>query len=177
MVFDSGILYVADEVGNAVRMYDPATGIPWGSATATGPVHLLVNDGYLFVATGDGVLYGKCPSPPTSPPALPGDFPHKHATIPPYPDPPAGYGSSVSITLATLSLTPEPPSPSGMTFDSAGNFYVASRKEKLVYQYTPTKTTDGSLAYTATANGNPLISATNIPDFPEFLLWYPWTSS
>ena len=175
---DGGILYVADEVGKAVRMYDPATGIPWGSAATTkGPVHLVVNDGYLFVTTDAGVLYGTCPSPPSSPPPLPGDFADQNATIPPYPAPPAGYGSSVSLQLASLSLSFEPPSPSGMTFDDAGNLYIASRKNREVYQYTRTQANDGSLAYTTTPNGYPLIDDTNIPDFPEFLLWYPWTSS
>src|SRR5262249_43348999 len=114
VVFDGGILYVADEVGKAVRMYDPKTGIPWGSSDANGPVHLLVNDGSLVVTADAGVHYGKCPQPPSSPPGLPGHFSHRKATIPPYPAPPAGYGSSVSMELGALALTPPPSSPSGM---------------------------------------------------------------
>jgi hypothetical protein len=135
------------------------------------------NGGYLFVTTDDGVLYGKCPPPPSLSPTLPGDFPDQTATIPPYPEAPAGYGSSVSIELVPLALTPSLSGASGMTFDDSGNLYIASRKGKVVNQYAPVQTPDGSLAYNATAAGNPLIGSANIPDLPEFLLWMPWPGS
>jgi hypothetical protein len=168
-----GILYVADEVGGCVRMYDPTSGILWGSAAARSPVHLVVQNNILYVSTSDGVFSGACPSPPTTDiPALPEPFKKHDLPVPPYPKNPPGYNTSVSLTLSSLGLSPAPGSPSGICFDGDGNLYVASRTGKQIFKYVPNAS--GSPPFLPSNNGEPLITT---PDQPEFLLWYAWQSS
>jgi Beta-propeller repeat len=177
VLFTNGILYVADEVGKFVRMYDPNTGIPWGStSTSGGPVHLTVQNNTLYVSTSDGVYYGTCPSPPTKHlPTLPEPFKKHEEPVPPYPkDPPKGYNSSVTLTLTKLGLATTNTSPSGITFDSSGNLYVADRKGMAIYKYVPN--TNGSTPPFVSPPGT-TSSYITTPDQPEFLLWYPWQSS
>jgi hypothetical protein len=177
VLFDKGIVYVADEVGKFVRMYDPNTGILWGSAVANAPVHLVVNDKTLYVSTSDGVYFGACPSPPTKDvPSLPDPFKKNEEPVPPYPkDPPKGYNTSVTMKLADLGLSPAPKTPSGMAFDSNGNLYVADRTEKKIYMYVPNpKKGDSPPFVTPSGAATPFICT---PDQPEFLLWYEWQSS
>ena len=91
VVYSNGVLYVADEAGNAVRMYDPVTGVPWGATTVPGPVHLLVQNDTLYVTSGDSVLAGPCVAAPANSPSLPASNQFSAAAPPPYPAPPAGY--------------------------------------------------------------------------------------
>ncbi len=176
VLFDNGILYVADEVGKHVRMYDPNTGILWGSAAASAPVHLVVQNKMLYVSTADGVYYGTCPSPPTKDvPSLPEPFKKHEEPVPPYPKhPPKGYNTSVTMTLADLGLSPAPETPSGMAFDSSGNLYVADRTGKAIYKYVPNPKSDSPPFVSPNGTTNAFI---NTPDQPEFLLWYEWQSS
>jgi hypothetical protein len=165
-----GILYVADEVGGFVRMYDPSTGILWGSASVASPVHLMVQNNNLYVCTSNQVFSGTCPSPPTTnAPGLPAPFKKHELPVPPYPkNPPPGYNTTVSLTLSDLGLSPAPSSPSGLCFDAAGNLYVASRKRKEIFKYTPNA--NGSPPFVVANTGEPIITTA---DDPEFLLWYP----
>ncbi len=163
----NGVLYVADEAGNAVRMYDPVLGVPWGSTGSyvngsstvplSSPVHLLVYKNNLYVSSGSVVSYGPCPAPPSAPPALPGAFSSSQFPIPPYPTPPSGYTGSVTLSLELFTTLPD--TVSGMAFDNHGNFYAALRKKKEIYQ----------LPFGSTA---PQL-LTSVPDSPEFLLWLP----
>lgn len=133
VVVSNGVLYVADEAGNAVRMYDPVTGVPWGSTTVKGPVHLLVQDGTLYVPSGDSVLHGPCVSAPANPPALPAPnrFSGPAAPPPPYPAPPSGYVNSVTLTLSDLGLNlPKGSGPSGLAFDVSGTSTSRSAKRR-----------------------------------------------
>jgi hypothetical protein len=168
----NGILYVADEVGGFVRLFDPSTGILWGSTPVSGPVHLIVQNKILYVSTSSGLLYGTCPAPPPNPPALPEPFKKHELPVPPYPKNPPGYNTSVALNLATLDLSPAPVSPSGICFDGSGNLYVTSRTHKQIFKYTPSA--NGSPPFVAANDGNPIVTTT---DEPEFLLWYDWKSS
>jgi hypothetical protein len=99
------LLYVADEPGNAVKIYRLTSGSTQGElqgtiqdASLTGPVHLLVNNGSLYISSSNSVLaYNLTSSTPTT-------------------------------FLSGLS------SPAGMAFDSASNFYYADRTGQLIYQ-------------------------------------------
>jgi hypothetical protein len=164
----NGVLYVADEVGNAVRMYDPVLGVPWGSVTGytdgnstvplSSPDHLLVYKNFLFVSSGNVIAYGPCPGPPPTPPALPGAFSTSQFPIPPYPAPPGGYTDSVTLSLEIYTTLPD--TVSGMAFDDRGTFYAALRTKQEIYQRL-----SGSTA--------PQLFISSLPDSPEFLLWLP----
>jgi hypothetical protein len=71
VVYYNNVLYVADEGGSAVRMYNPATGVPLGSTPVSSPVHLVQQNGVLYVTSGNTVLYGNCVTAPTNLPPLP----------------------------------------------------------------------------------------------------------
>src|ERR1035441_7580168 len=90
----NNVLYVADEGGSAVRMYDPGTGVPLGSTPVSGPVHLVQQNGVLYVTTSKTVLYGNCVTPPANLPPLPTPNQFAGAPPPPYPAPPSGYTNS-----------------------------------------------------------------------------------
>jgi hypothetical protein len=174
VVVSNGVLYVADEGGNAVRMYDPVTGIPWGSTTVSGPVHLLVQDGILYVTSGDSVWYGPCVAAPANPPAPPSQNQFSGGPVPPpYPAPPSGYTNSVTLTLSDLGLNlPKGSGPSGITFDTSGNLYVALRKTSEIYEFVPNPATDDQQPtppFVPVTKGNPIFK--KLPDEPEFLLW------
>ena len=107
VVWTGGYLLVADEPDNAVKVYD-ATGQLQGQIAGNGlsaPVHLLLQGETLYVSSSNDTIY-------TSP-------------VP--------EGGSPGTTVApTPWLTDHLHSPAGMCFDSAGNFYVALRKDKEV---------------------------------------------
>jgi hypothetical protein len=170
LVFANGVLYVADEAGNAVRMYDPETGVPWGSTEIQSPIHLAVQNGDIYVGSQGSVFSGTLATPPQNPPFSPP--PNQFAgggVPPPYPAPPSGYTNSVALILQDLNLNvPKGSTVSGMTFDDSGNLYVALRNGMAIYQFQPNPN-----------GGNPpFVSGSNpfIPDLhdePEFLLWLP----
>lgn len=53
----NGLLYVADEVAPAVKLYDASGRYLTKSDAGDGPVHLVVNDGVLYTASGDHLMY------------------------------------------------------------------------------------------------------------------------
>lgn len=110
-----GILYVADEPGNVIRLYDSATATPLGiSNQVIEPVHLLIQNGVIYVSAGTEVLSGTCPAVPVQSPSP----------------------TNVCLTL-TSRITGLPGQASGMTFDPGGNFYVAIRtKTPQITKYT-----------------------------------------
>ena len=115
VALSGGILYAADEHGNFIRLYDPLTGTPWGiSSKAEGAVHILINDGVVYVSAGTQILSGPCPTLPITSP------------------------SPTTVCLNLTPLIPDLPGEgAGMTFDLNGNFYVAIRTTKVqVLKYT-----------------------------------------
>jgi len=166
VLFYDGVLYVADEGGSAVRMYDPDLGVPWGSTSlAKGPVHLLVHDGTLYVTSGNSIFSGACVSPPSNAPAAPSSSQFSSGPVPPpYPNPPSGYTNSVDLKLTDLGLS-LPSGPSGLAFDDLGNLYVALRTANQIWKYVPNP--KGTPPFVPSPDG-PLFS---VPDNPEFLLW------
>jgi hypothetical protein len=59
LVIDGEVLYIADEPGNAVKVYSLASGELEAQITDTnlnGPVHLLVNGGSLYITSSDRIL-------------------------------------------------------------------------------------------------------------------------
>jgi hypothetical protein len=55
-----GVLYVADEPGDAVKAYDAGTGAFLGASDGIkAPVHLLAADGALYASGKDGVFYAR----------------------------------------------------------------------------------------------------------------------
>ena len=158
------VLYVADEGGNAVRMYDTATGVPLGAAPLEGPVHLLVRGGKLYVTSGNSIYYGTCVSPPAMLPPLPSSNQFSKSAPPPWPAPASGYTNSVTLTLTDLNLDlPNGAGPSGFAFDNSGNLYVALRKLSEIYAFSP-----GSSGGFTPSSSNPIFM---VGDEPEFLLW------
>jgi hypothetical protein len=166
----NNVLYVADEGGSAVRMYDPATGVPLGSTQVSGPVHLVQQNGVLYVTTSKTVLYGNCVTPPANLPPLPTANQFAGVPVPPpYPKPPSGYTNSVALTLKDLGLNlPSGFGPSGLAFDSSGNLYVAGRLSSQIYGYSPATGVNPPSPFVPFST-NPIFS--NLPDQPEFLLW------
>jgi hypothetical protein len=165
VALNDGVLYVADEGGNAVRMFDAATGVPLGATTIEGPVHLLVQGNNLYVTSGNSIYCGPCVSLPSTIPALPAtdQFSSKNPP-PPYPAPPSGYTNSVTLTLKDLNLDlPSGAGPAGFAFDTSGNLFVAARKTSAIYAFSPTSFAPWS--------NDPIFS--NLGDEPEFLLWVP----
>jgi len=105
VALSGGILYVADEPGNVIRLYDPATGTPLGiSSRVIGPVHMLLRGNVIHVSAGTQILSGTCPTAPVS----------------------SASATNVCLTLTPL-ITGLPGQASGMTVDPENNFYVAIR--------------------------------------------------
>jgi hypothetical protein len=107
VLINNGLLYVADEPGNAVNIYyltdqPPKTqGQLQGQITNTNlqsPTHLLANDGGLYIACSDCIL--AC----------------------------VLGGTAVATFLTGLT------SPTGMAFDSNSNFFFTDRKDQCIYQ-------------------------------------------
>jgi hypothetical protein len=142
-------LFVADEVGNAVRVYDttsvaaPAT-IDDPSGLIQGPTHLLLQGNMLYIVVTGG-------SGSTVPAVL------SYNTS-------QGLGTS-NTSLAAVVFGVE--NPSGITFDNASppNFYLASRTGQFVSQY------DSSFKLVS-ANYIPGAGkVSTMPDQPEFILF------
>jgi hypothetical protein len=170
LVIANGVLYVADEAGNAVRMYDPATGVPWGSTQIPSPIHLVVQSGNIYIGSQGSVFSGPLVAPPQDRPVSPPPNQFAGGSVPPpYPTPPSSYTNSVALTLQDLNLTvPKNSAVSGMTFDDSGNLYVALRNKMAIYQFQPNPNGGNPPFVSGT---NPLIHG--LQDEPEFLLWLP----
>jgi hypothetical protein len=115
VVICNGVLCVADEVNQKVKLYQLGTGTPGtflaeSAKLPSGPIHLLVRGAMLYVAVGAAVYTGS----------------------------PTQSNSAWSLPLAVQNLTPAlPDEASGMCFDNLNNFYVAVRKKNEIYQYNP----------------------------------------
>jgi hypothetical protein len=167
------ILYVADEAGDAVRMYDPATGVPLGFASIASPVHLAVFENQLYAGSGNSVYSGALVSPPGALPQVPSPTWFEGQTVPPFPPPPDGYTNSVTLTLKNLNLNLPPGSPvSGITFDDSGNMYVALRAARAIYKFA-----SASGRGKQTFAGAQAAFISGLPDDPEFVLWVSDKSS
>ncbi len=110
------LLFVADEPAGLVRLYDPHTGqLLRSSNPLNSPVHLLINNGTIYVGAGDQVLSSPVPNPYD-------------------PNAPVWVFTPVEFSPAL----PAGKSVSGMAFDSQGNFHVAIRTKNLVMKYDST---------------------------------------
>jgi hypothetical protein len=116
ILYNGGRLYVADEPGNALKMYDGASGAYQGDFTMSGPIHLLGVGTKIYVSCGGD----QKASPPVSPSVVCYD--------------------SGSATVTTVVNDSALTSVSGIAFGADGNFYVADRKAKTVRKYAPTTT-------------------------------------
>jgi hypothetical protein len=110
---NSGLLYVVDEPGGLVRLYDSSSGQPiLNSNPVTAPVQVLIHDGTVYVGAGKQVLSSPIPNPAS-------------AIVPPW-------------TLTPIpALSNLPDSVSGMAFDAQGNFHVAIRQKQEVLKFSP----------------------------------------
>ena len=107
------MLLVVDEPAGLVRIYDPLTGqILRNSNPLDSPVHLLINNGVLYVGAGNQVLSCDVPNPWNWDTEI---WEFKAVNLSP----------SLSSKAAV----------SGMAFDSSGNFHVADRTENRVIKY------------------------------------------
>ena len=112
------LLYVVDEPGNLIRIYDPVTGTPCGiSNQVLEPTHLLVDDGTLYVSAGNQILKAPlCSAPGRS-------------------------ATDICLQLAPIAYTPpggvnvDQLAFSGMAFDPDGNFYLAVRTKDQIWKY------------------------------------------
>lgn len=139
-----GNLYVADEPGNALKIYDGSSGAYKGEITLTGPVHLLCVGSKLYVGcSGD-----KKASPPVSPSVVCYDL--------------SSLGLSTVVSGSSLS------SVSGIAFGADGNFYVADRTAQTIRRYAPTATPFTPLGIFIDSQSN---NKDGLPDEPEFLLY------
>ena len=64
LFYNSGLLFVVDEPGGLVRIYDPTTGQPiLNSNLLTSPVQVLIHAGTIYVGAGNQVLSSPIPNP------------------------------------------------------------------------------------------------------------------
>jgi hypothetical protein len=107
----NGVLCVADEVAQLVKMYDLGTGNFLGANTGTltaGPIHLLVQGSNLYAGVGSAVYVGS----------------------------PVQSGGQWTLNLAPVDLGQTLPGEvSGMCFTGAGVFYVAVRTKNEIYRF------------------------------------------
>jgi len=67
--FANGLLFVVDEPGGCVRMYDPSTGEYHGKSTGAlkSPTHLLIQGTTLYVTAGSEIWTAALPTDPSNP--------------------------------------------------------------------------------------------------------------
>jgi len=144
ILYAGGNLYVADEPGNALKVYHGTSGDYKDSVTLPGPIHMLGLGTKIYAScAGD-----KKASPPVSPFVACYDL--------------------VSRQVSTVVSDSDLASVSGIAFGADGNFYVADRKAQTVRRYAPTTIPFmplGVFIDSQTQNSN------GIPDQPEFLLY------
>ncbi|MBV9929265.1 MAG: hypothetical protein JOZ96_29905 [Acidobacteria bacterium] len=143
LVESLGILYVADETDNCIRTYKVADGEYLG---AVKDPQSLVNSPTHVLAVGTKVYVGVSPSKG-----------NKGALVLCY-DAEADTLSAVVSNDAKQGVDVK--HPSGLTFDGAGNFYMADLNGRAVYKFASDFTPAGS---------QPFISG--LPDSPEFIFW------
>jgi hypothetical protein len=144
IVFALGNLYVADEPGNALKVYDGVTGAYKIDVSLAGPIHLLCVGAMLYVScSGD-----KKASPPVSPSVVCCDL--------------------ISLVVSTVVSDNNLSSVSGIAFGADGNLYVADRKAQTIRRYAPTTGPFTPLGIFIDSQSN---SKDGLPDEPEFLLY------
>ena len=116
ILYTGGNLYVADEPGNALKIYDGTSGDYKSSLTLAGPIHLLGLGTKIYVSCGGE----KKASPPVSSSVQCFDL--------------------VSLQLSTVVSDSSLTSVSGIAFGADGNFYVADRTAQTIRRYAPTIT-------------------------------------
>jgi hypothetical protein len=144
VLYTGGNLYVADEPGHALKIYDGTSGDYMDSVALPAPIHLLGLGTKIYVScSGD-----KKANPPVSPLVACYDL--------------------VSLQVSTVVSDSGLASVSGIAFGADGNFYVADRTAQTVRRYAPTTipfTPLGVFIDSQTKNSN------GLPDQPEFLLY------
>jgi hypothetical protein len=110
VVVSNGILFVVDEPGNCVRMYNIADGTYYGksSGSLNSPTHLLINGSNLMVSAGNQIWS----SPLTTKPVL-------------------NFQSAFSVKSTDGDI-------SGMTVDTSGNYYIGLRTKNEIRMYNST---------------------------------------
>ena len=114
IVYSGGDLYVADEPGNALKVYDGTSGTSRGDITVPGPVHLLCVGDKLYVGCSGDKEAGS----QIAPSVQCWDLTSRH----------------LSAVVSDSSLA----SVSGIAFGADGNYYVADRTARTVRRYAPT---------------------------------------
>jgi hypothetical protein len=109
LVIVQGLLCVADEAGQMVKVYDLTSGTFLCAASlSAGPIHMLAVGATLYVAAGSAIYTGA----------------------------PTETNAAWTLTLTALALSPAlPDEASGFCFDGSGNLYVALRTQNSIYQY------------------------------------------
>ncbi|HEY6391624.1 MAG TPA: hypothetical protein VIX89_10125 [Bryobacteraceae bacterium] len=69
LAFANGILFVVDEPGDCVRMYDPSTGEYHGKSSGDlkSPTHLLIQGATMYVTAGSEIWTSPLPTDPSNP--------------------------------------------------------------------------------------------------------------
>ncbi len=124
VLFYNGYLYVVDEPGNAVKVYDGETGALYGQiagGSLFAPVHLFLSENtktlYVGSTGNDSVVSYDLED-----------------------------GAPLGIVTPTLFIDGKASSPAGMALDAAGNFYVADRKDKKIARFLPDGTKSDFIA-------------------------------
>ncbi|MBV9761467.1 MAG: hypothetical protein JO340_12955 [Acidobacteriaceae bacterium] len=145
----SGTLFVCDEPDSLIRLYSLSGGTYLGQAgpgLTTKPTHLSVQNGGLYVSAGAALLWSALSTSPAS----------------------LNFKQILSIPGGVQAQ-----SIGGITFDNAGNVYVAyqdgtgSVGSGAIYQYSVQQTNPQTQP--VFSNGAPYAAA--LPDTPEFLLF------
>ncbi|MGF6414027.1 hypothetical protein [Paraburkholderia sp. MM5482-R1] len=123
----NGVLCVVDEADGVIRLYDPSTGAYLGCSNPVGEPTHLLVRDNNLFVASGKQVWVGTPS------------------------------TRVGETFALTGKIALPDTGSGMTFDSAGNFYVALRKKKQIYRYD--------------SSGLATLFVNHLPDQPEFVVW------
>jgi hypothetical protein len=139
-----GNLYVADEAGNALKIYDGASGAYQRSVTLPGPIHLLCVGNLLYAScSGDNKT-----TSPVSPSVV-------------------CYNPNSKV-LSTVVSDKNLLSVSGIAFGADGNFYLADRTAQTIRRYAPKTIPFTPIDIFIDSQSN---SKNGLPDQPEFLLY------
>jgi hypothetical protein len=125
VLWANGVLYVADEPGNVVRVYDPNGSYLGCSTTLEQPVHLLAADGVLYASAEAGVFSAEL-----------------------NPDQPASLQFPPKPTIAL-------PGAAGIAVAATGSLYVANRLESRIYAFADASSSSAGTATSFPVLPNP----------------------
>jgi hypothetical protein len=125
VLWTNGALYVADEPGNVVRVYDINGSYLGCSSMLERPVHLLAADGVLYASAEPGVYSAKL-----------------------NPDQPASLQFPAQPNIAL-------PGAAGMAFAATGSLYVANRLESKIYAFPNVSSSSAATATSFPVLANP----------------------